>query len=227
MSKLLGQQLKENIKDIFLWIIIPPILLFGLNTLTYFTDLQIVKTFLILSIVILYTSFAVDVFIIIVNDYNRFYGEKAAFYDVLPIKSSSVTSSRILSLFITILLIGVIAILELLIFLMVLNNFSIFEMISEIKNSLSKVPMDMIIVLILTFISSIIANISQVVFSITLGSDRIFKKFNKFGPIVAYILLSLLLTIFAIAFASHIVIDLNNDVIIDNISKLRNVLLKG
>ena len=94
MAKLLKNQLKENIMDIIPWIVIPLIISVALNYINSYLDSVFLDFFTVISMILMYSSFAISMVIVILNDYKKFYGEEAAFYDVLPVKSKDITTSR-------------------------------------------------------------------------------------------------------------------------------------
>ncbi|MDY3007069.1 hypothetical protein [Anaerococcus porci] len=212
MSKLLSQQLKENIKDISLWMIIPMLMSILLNRINTYFNSQIIDFILVLSIFVMYSSFAIAMVIVILNDYKRFYGENAAFYDVLPIKSRDITLSRFLTYLIMSLLVGVLLIIEILIFFAVTTNIgleALSEMFELIKNVINTLPKFSIFISIFAFITSIIGSLVKFIASITIGSDKIFKNLGKFGPVLVFIIISVVLAILGITIGSFFIVDLD------------------
>lgn len=208
MSKLLSQQLKENIKDISLWMIIPMILALVLNKINIYFNSSILSLIIVLSTLVMYSSFAIAMVIVILNDYKRFYGEGAAFYDVLPVKDKDITLSRFLNYVIMALLAGIILIIELLVFFLVATHIG-FEGLNEIfetiKNVLRQIPNTSIFFTSLAVITSLIVNLVRFIASITIGSDRVFKNLGKFGPIIVFIIISIISSIIGLILARFLI----------------------
>lgn len=204
MSKLLSQQLKENIKDISLWMIIPMILALVLNKINIYFNSSILSLIIVLSTLVMYSSFAIAMVIVILNDYKRFYGGGAAFYDVLPVKDKDITLSRFLNYIIMAFLAGIILIIELLVFFTVATKIG-FEglngMFETVKNFLRQFPNTSIFFTILALITSLIVNLVRFISSITIGSDRVFKNLGKFGPVIVFIIISIISSIIGLILA--------------------------
>lgn len=143
MAKLLKHQLKENIRDIIPWMVIPLILSLVLNYINLYFDSAFLDFITVISMVVMYSSFAISMIIVILNDYKKFYGEEAAFYDVLPVKSKDITTSRILNIMILAILAGLIFLIEFFGFLVIStgqDGIGIKELFDQIKSFFDQFP---------------------------------------------------------------------------------------
>ena len=190
MTKLLGHQLKENIKDIIPWIIIPFLASIGLNFLNSFLHSRFLEFIIVLSVLLFYLSFAISMVIVIVNDYKRFYGKYAAFFDILPIKSSQITTSRIINIVIMSILSFVLFMVGVLGFISISANIRIGDLLNFFK-MMGKVMFSAktftIFSLILAIVSQILATLTRILAAISIGSDKKFKDLGKFGPVIVYL----------------------------------------
>lgn len=207
MAKLLKHQLKENIRDILPWMVIPLILSVVLNYINSYLDSAFMDFITVLSMILMYSSFAISMVIVILNDYKKFYGEEAAFYDVLPIKSKDITTSRILNIMILALLVGLVFLIEFFGFFFVtfvITTGSIGEDISQIfkqiKTLLDQVPPKTILVFIITVLISLLATLTRILASISIGSSKTFKDLGKFGPVLVFILITTVISILGLNF---------------------------
>lgn len=197
MTKLLGHQLKENIKDIIPWIIIPFLASIGLNFLNSFLHSRFLEFIVVLSVLLFYLSFAISMVIVIVNDYKRFYGKYAAFFDILPIKSSQITTSRIINIVIMSILSFVLFMVGVLGFISISANIRIGDLLNFFK-MMGKVMFSAktftIFSLILAIVSQILATLTRILAAISIGSDKKFKDLGKFGPVIVFIIISLIVS---------------------------------
>ena len=203
MAKLLKHQLKENIRDIIPWMVIPLILSVVLNYINLYFDSAFLDFITVISMVVMYSSFAVSMIIVILNDYKKFYGEEAAFYDVLPVKSKDITTSRVLNIMIIALLAGFIFFIEFFGFLLVTTGArgeDISQIFEQIKVLLGQVPSKTIIVFIITVLISLLATLTRILASISIGSSKIFKDMGKFGPVLVFIIMTIIVSIFGLTF---------------------------
>lgn len=203
MAKLLKHQLKENIRDIFPWMVIPLILSVVLNYVNSYLDSAFMDFITVLSMLVMYSSFAISMIIVILNDYKKFYGEEAAFYDVLPVKSKDITTSRILNIMIIALLAGLVFLIEFFGFFFVTTGArgeDISQIFEQIKTLLDQVPSKTIIVFIITLLISLLATLTRILASISIGSSKTFKDLGKFGPVVVFILITIVISILGLTF---------------------------
>ena len=203
MAKLLKHQLKENIRDIIPWMVIPLILSVVLNYINLYFDSAFLDFITVISMVVMYSSFAISMIIVILNDYKKFYGEEAAFYDVLPVKSKDITTSRVLNITIIALLAGFIFFIEFFGFLLVTigaRGEDISQIFEQIKVLLGQVPSKTIIVFIITVLISLLATLTRILASISIGSSKTFKDMGKFGPILVFILITIVISILGLTF---------------------------
>ena len=203
MAKLLKHQLKENIRDIIPWMVIPLILSVVLNYINLYFDSAFLDFITVISMVVIYSSLAISMIIVILNDYKKFYGEEAAFYDVLPVKSKDITTSRVLNITIIALLAGFIFFIEFFGFLLVTigaRGEDISQIFEQIKVLLGQVPSKTIIVFIITVLISLLATLTRILASISIGSSKTFKDMGKFGPILVFILITIVISILGLTF---------------------------
>lgn len=203
MAKLLKHQLKENIRDIIPWMVIPLILSLVLNYINLYFDSAFLDFITVISMVVMYSSFAISMIIVILNDYKKFYGEEAAFYDVLPVKSKDITTSRVLNIMIIALIAGLVFLIEFFGFLLVTTGArgeDISQLFKQIKALLDQVPPKTLIMGIVTIIFSLLATLTRILASISIGSSKTFKDMGKFGPVLVFIIITIIVSIFGLTF---------------------------
>lgn len=203
MAKLLRHQLKENFRDIIPWMVIPLILSLVLNYINLYFESAFLDFITVISMLVMYSSFAISMIIVILNDYKKFYGEEAAFYDVLPVKSKDITTSRVLNIMIIALFAGFIFFIEFFGFLLVTigaRGEDISQIFEQIKVLLGQVPSKTIIVFIITVLISILATLTRILASISIGSSKTFRDLGKFGPILVFILITIVISILGLTF---------------------------
>lgn len=203
MAKLLKHQLKENFRDIFPWIVIPIILAVVLNFINSYLDSAFLDFITVISMLVMYSSFAISMIIVILNDYKKFYGEEAAFYDVLPVKSKDITTSRILNIMIIALIAGLVFLIEFVGFFFITTGArgeDISQIFKQIKTILDQFPSKTILVFIITVLISLLATLTRILASISIGSSKTFKDLGKFGPVVVFILITIVISILGLTF---------------------------
>lgn len=203
MAKLLKHQLKENIRDIFPWMVIPLILSVVLNYVNSYLDSAFMHFITVLSMLVMYSSFAISMIIVILNDYKKFYGEEAAFYDVLPVKSKDISTSRILNIMIIALIAGLVFLIEFVGFFFITTGArgeDISQIFKQIKTILDQFPSKTILVFIITVLISLLATLTRILASISIGSSKTFKDLGKFGPVVVFILITIVISILGLTF---------------------------
>lgn len=203
MAKLLKHQLKENIRDIFPWIVIPIILAVVLNFINSYLDSAFLDFITVISMLVMYSSFAISMIIVILNDYKKFYGDQAAFYDVLPVKSKDITTSRILNIMIIALIAGLIFLMEFVGFFFITTGArgeDISQIFKQIKTLLDQVPTKTILVFIITVLISLLATLTRILASISIGSSKTFKDMGKFGPVLVFIIITIIVSVLGLTF---------------------------
>ncbi|MDU7650870.1 MAG: hypothetical protein E7K18_07875 [Anaerococcus vaginalis] len=203
MAKLLKHQLKENIRDIIPWMVIPLILSVVLNYINSYLDSAFMDFITVLSMLVMYSSFAISMIIVILNDYKKFYGDQAAFYDVLPVKSKDITTSRILNIMIIALIAGLIFLIEFVGFFFITTGArgeDISLIFRQIKTVLGQFPTKTIIIFIITVLISLLATFTRILASISIGSSKTFKDLGKFGPVLVFIIITIIVSIFGLTF---------------------------
>src|SRR5699024_814215 len=172
--------------DVLPWIIIPFLASLGLNFINSFFHSRFLEFIVVISVILFYSSFAISMVIVIVNDYKRFYGKYAAFFNILPIKSSQITASRILNIVIMSILTFVLFIVGVLGFISISANIRIADLLNFFKmigKVLFSAKTFTIFALILAIISQTLATLTRVLAAISIGSDKRFKALGKFGPV--------------------------------------------
>lgn len=203
MAKLLKHQLKENFRDIIPWIVIPIILAVVLNFINSYLDSAFLDFITAISMILMYSSFAISMIIVILNDYKKFYGQEAAFYDVLPVKSKDITTSRILNIMIIALIAGLIFLIEFFGFILVTTGArgeDISQIFEQIKTFLDQFPSKTIAVFIITVLISILATLTRILASISIGSSKTFKDLGKFGPVLVFIIITIIISVLGLTF---------------------------
>lgn len=203
MAKLLKHQLKENFRDIFPWMVIPLILSVVLNFINSYFDSSFLDFITVISMLVMYSSFAISMIIVILNDYKKFYGEEAAFYDVLPVKSKDITTSRILNIMIIALIAGLVFLIEFVGFFFITTGArgeDISQIFKQIKTILDQFPSKTILVFIITVLISLLATFTRILASISIGSSKTFKDMGKFGPVLVFIIITIIVSIFGLTF---------------------------
>lgn len=151
----------------------------------------------------MYSSFAISMIIVILNDYKKFYGEEAAFYDVLPVKSKDITTSRILNIMIIALIAGLVFLIEFVGFFFITTGArgeDISQIFKQIKTILDQFPSKTILVFIITVLISLLATFTRILASISIGSSKTFKDMGKFGPVLVFIIITIIVSIFGLTF---------------------------
>lgn len=203
MAKLLKHQLKENMRDIIPWMVIPLILALVLNYITLYFDSAFLGFITVISMILMYSSFAISMIIVILNDYKKFYGEEAAFYDVLPVKSKDITTSRVLNIMIIAIIAGLVFLIEFFGFLVIStgpDGLGVKELFEGLKRFFDQFPSKTLIIGTITLIVSLLATLTRILASISIGSSKIFKDMGKFGPIVVFIIITIIISIFGLTF---------------------------
>lgn len=201
MAKLLKHQLKENIRDIIPWMVIPLILSLVLNYINSYFDSSFLDFITVISMLVMYSSFAISMIIVILNDYKKFYGEEAAFYDVLPVKSKDITTSRVLNIMIIALIAGLVFLIEFFGFLVIStgpDGLGVKELFEGLKRFFDQFPSKTLIIGTITLIVSLLATFTRILASISIGSSKTFKDMGKFGPVLVFIIITIIVSILGI-----------------------------
>lgn len=224
-STLLKEQIKENVRDISLWMIVPLIAAIILNIINEYFDSSFLDFILAIAMLVFYLSFAISFIIVILNDYNMFYGRNAAFFDVLNIKSRDITRARFLNYVIMTILILILLILEISIFLMLTTKLGLSDFLNAIeKLKLSKIPTITLVFGVISIFVGMFLNISAIIAAITIGNDKVFKKFGKLGYVVVYIIISLVIFILTMTIGSSPFIEISLSRSSEEIEKITRLL---
>ena len=208
MGKLLGHQLKRHFsKNYFL--LLAPFIFALLGFLSYTISSSGESVVFGLSFLCLWIIYCAAGIVIILDDYNMFYGKTAMFYQSIPVSPAGKTFSRLFYYLITFLVYSIIYGLGLFTFLGVAAtaegaSISDLKEISEdIIDAMNGVGMDMIGIVLLLFVVVAFYVASKFIFSISLGSEKSLRRIGFAGPVLVYIGLSIL-NIFLLSFLSRI-----------------------
>ena len=197
MGKLLGQILKEDIKAILPWMVLPPIAVFvWLSILLKVGENPIIGFLAGLSMFLLLIAPFIALISAAVNDWNRFYGKNAAFYSGLPFTSGQVLGAR----FINYLIMGIIAGIAAFINISMLaasqgSGMELFDVIGMFIREIQETFGNQMLVMVGLYI--LIAGISVaslLVFANTLGSVKELSGLSYFAPIIIFFVVNILTT---------------------------------
>ncbi len=207
MGKLLKLQLKENLKILF-WIwLIPLALSTGFILLNRNVDNTFTQVGLAISIFLLFFGLGASLIIVIYQDYQRFFGKEAIFYQSLPVAPGANVWSRFFSYFVSIILIVFVLFFDFWIISIASGTFLLTDLklsLDLIGESLRQVPLGYVISFALLILTSIAFEIYDIILSINLGSQKSFKSMGFFGPILMYVLLKVLLQVIILIVISQI-----------------------
>lgn len=200
MGKLLKLQIKENLKTL-IWVWIIPLVLSGgfiFFNRTY--DNTITQLGIGLSLMLLFLGLGASGLIVIYEDYQRFFGKEAIFYQSLPVSPSKTIWSRFFTYLISFIMIFIVMIFDFSIIGIVGGNLSITEL-SDILNitfaRLGEYPMESLVFSVM-ILSGMITSIFMAIFSINVGSQKSFKSMGIFGPILMYILTNIVIQVISL-----------------------------
>ncbi|MDD7463530.1 MAG: hypothetical protein SOW41_08565 [Anaerococcus sp.] len=198
MGKLLKLQLKENLK-ILLWIwLIPLALSTGFILLNRNVDNTLTQVGLAISIFLLFFGLGASLIIVIYQDYQRFFGKEAIFYQSLPVAPGANVWSRFFSYFVSIILIVFVLFFDFWIISIASGSISLFEVkdvFQTIVSSLRQINFVNVITIVVLYISLSITFIHQIIFCMNFGTQKYFKSMGIFGPILMFILVTILLQV--------------------------------
>lgn len=208
MGKLLGHQLKRHFSKNYFLLLAP--FIFGLlGFLSYTISSNGESVIFGLSFLCLWIIYCAAGIVIILDDYNMFYGKTAMFYQSIPISPAAKTFSRLFYYLITFLVYSIIYGLGLFSFLGVAVSYQgvdlsafnvIFDKIIEMINTIGWDKFGMVLLL---FIVTLIFTISKIIFSISLGSEKSLRRIGFAGPVLVYIAVSVL-SVFILSFLSRL-----------------------
>lgn len=208
MGKLLGHQLKRHFSKNYFLLLAP--FIFGLlGFLSYTISPNGESVVFGLSFLCLWIIYCAAGIVIILDDYNMFYGKTAMFYQSVPISPSGKTFSRLFYYFITFLVYSIIYGLGLFSFLGVAVSYqgvdlSVFNVIfDKIIEMINTIGWDKFGMLLLLFIVTLIFTISKIIFSISIGSEKALRRIGFAGPVLVYIAVSVL-SVFILSFLSRL-----------------------
>lgn len=208
MGKLLGHQLKRHFSKNYFLLLAP--FIFGLlGFLSYTISSSGESVVFGLSFLCLWIIYCAAGIVIILDDYNMFYGKSGMFYQSIPVSPAAKTFSRLFYYLITFLVYSIIYGLGLFTFLGVAANAQgasisdLKEISEDIIDAMNGAGMDMIGIVLLLFVVVAFYVASKFIFSISLGSEKSLRRIGFAGPVLVYIGLSIL-NIFLLSFLSRI-----------------------
>lgn len=199
MGKLLSYELKTHFKQNW-FLVAMPILLIIVNIITK-TFLsrgyaEIAAALIFIGAIIVYIAAAITV---IVNDYNRFYGKEALFYNSLPITPSGITVARLLNyviLYIVHTLLGGINFVAFFLINGYLGEPSFYEelpiVIEGILNQLSRITPRLAIGIIIFCVSFLLYSVGKVMFSISISGEKKINKMDFGGAVLSFIFITVI-----------------------------------
>lgn len=199
MGRLLSHQLKENIRATFLILLVPLFLTASFMFLTRFTNNTLASLLTGLSMFVMFCLGIAAVVKIIEKDYSMYFGKEAIFYESLPIKNSKIVGARFLNYLISALYILVFIIFDNFILSLVSGNGAITAFLESFKGLghvigmyFTETPILHILLQSLTLISCIAAAISLLIYAMSIGSEKKFKRFGKLGPVIIYLVVNVI-----------------------------------
>lgn len=232
MGKLIKYQLKNQGKLLGIFIVIPLVLLlvsfftaqvdpFKLN-ITMGFGMAITAVCVIAAII--YTAY---------RDYHSYYGNDASFFHTLPISPKEILGARFFTLFIVFAILIILMVFclfaQLYINASALKPAEFSAFIGEIEVSLEQIngilPMNIFLILAITLIISLIFTIFKILFSISIGSEQPFKKLGVGGPILIFIIVSVIESFISDLIGDFMLQDLNQGYI-QNALEFDSELLK-
>lgn len=214
MGKLLGYQLKTHFKKNW-FLVVLPILLIIINLVTKtFTNRSYVNVAAGIIFIIALVVYGSSIIVIIVSDYNRFYGKEALFYNSLPVTPGQITFARLLYYFILFFVHTLIWIINFVAFV-IINGFTnspdFLEELPMVKEEIMRrlsfiTPKHVGIIILLIVIFSAYG-IGKFMFAISLSGEKKLNKMDFGGAVLCYIIITALSNSVIIPFINRIATD--------------------
>lgn len=181
MSKLLSYYLKRD-KWILLAMAILPLL--ASVVLTY-------EIGPIINFMAIYVTFIVATLMLCYRDYKRFYGEYSSFFSGLPLTGKEIVGGRIIwFILVNMWQLVIILVKGIEVYLRMLRDISVStEVKTELMPYLQQVPTSVYVIGVLLILTSVIMGACSWVFVVSVGSEKIFRRYGIGGPILLYIAL--------------------------------------
>ncbi|MDD7304994.1 MAG: hypothetical protein PUG67_00240 [Peptoniphilaceae bacterium] len=198
MGKLFKLQTKGNLKALSWILLIPLVLSAGFILLNRRVDNALTEVGSGISLLLLFLGIGLSALIVMYIDYQRFFGRESIFYQSLPIGPAANIWSRFFSYLVTFLIIFLVMFLDFGIILLASGSISINELddlFKALTRSLSQISLSDWIKIIIVLLSALISFIYKIIFCINLGTQKAFKSMGVFGPILMFIMLTIILQI--------------------------------
>ena len=190
MGKLLGHQIRNHFKYNWFIPVLPlAFMLFGIVFSNINRDIGMGSFGIgIAALVFGYIAAAITV---IVGDYNMFFGDSSLFYESIPISPSAKTFSRFLYYFIMFIIYSLYVAVVFLFLAMVPSSDSGVVQITwqNFIDVINQIGAKNILIGISWILVFLFNNIARIIFAISFGGGKKFRRFGFGGPVLAYILL--------------------------------------
>lgn len=190
MGKLLGHQIKNHFK--YNWFIpVLPVALIIFGLLFSNVNNSIGDSAIVLGVMALMFGYMAAAITVIVGDYNMFFGDSALFYESTPISPSAKTFSRVLYYLIMFIIYSLY--LGLMVFLFVavpsVDGGVVNITWADISKAINEVGVRNILVMLAWVLISLFNSIISIIFAVTLGGGKKFRRFGFGGPVIVYIIM--------------------------------------
>ena len=190
MGKLLGHQIKNHFRSNWFIPVLPvALIIFGL--LFSNVNNSIGDSAIVLGVMALMFGYMAAAITVIVGDYNMFFGDSALFYESTPISPSAKTFSRVLYYLIMFIIYSLY--LGLMVFLFVavpsVDGGVVNITWADISKAINEVGVRNILVMLAWVLISLFNSIISIIFAVTLGGGKKFRRFGFGGPVIVYIIM--------------------------------------
>ena len=188
MGKLLGHQIRNHFK--YNWFIpVLPVALIIFGIIFSNVNNSIGGNAITLGMMALIFGCVAAAISVIVGDYNMFFGDSALFYESTPISPSAKTFSRFLYYLIMFIIYSLYVGLIVFLFMAVpsVDGGVIDITWEDINEIINEIGIRNILVLIAWCLLFLFNNIISIIFAVTLGGGKKFRRFGLGGPVLVYI----------------------------------------
>lgn len=190
MGKLLGHQIRNHFRNNWFIPILPvALIIFGL--LFSNVNNEVGDSAIVLGVMALVFGYMAAAITVIVGDYNMFFGDSALFYESTPISPSAKTFSRVLYYLIMFIIYSLY--LGLMVFLFVavpsVDGGVVNITWADISKAINEVGVRNILVMLAWVLISLFNSIISIIFAVTLGGGKKFRRFGFGGPVIVYIIM--------------------------------------
>ena len=188
MGKLLGHQIRNHFKNNWFIPVLPvALIIFGI----IFSNVnnKIGVSAVALGMMALMFGYFAAAITVIVGDYNMFFGDSALFYESTPISPSAKTFSRFLYYLIMFIIYSLYLGLMFYLFMFVpsVDGGVINITWADINELINEVGIRNILVLVAWVLMFLFNNIIGIIFAVTFGGGKKFRRFGLGGPVLVYI----------------------------------------